>query len=1155
MAQQLLTNFTPPGSTSSYKFRAGGLFFGTSSGTNSAMNVSIPGVSEYYNGLTIILTIGDTITPASNCTLAINNLGAKSIKYGYNGDASHFASGATYLFVYDGTSFKGIHSENIDTTYQLMDLTKGKEGTDDTTGSLLTPYRLKQIINNFAPTKTGSGASGNWNINAATATEFSTDTNVTLTGDLTGSSSSPRGWNIAAKIKEGVVTNEHLAGDITNDKLANSSFSIQHGGVDYPISLGDVVSSTDLSSWLGLTNYSAGTGLVLNGTTFNHSNSITAKTSYAQNTTSAPGYAGTFKVFEPKYDAQGHITGVRTTTVTMPSAQTIPTSFNIAANGSDDGIVTLSKSGGANQVSYSVAHKKVFGASTTSTNKYSSDNTTTSITSSGTIKIPQISVDEYGHVYAAADENVTITMPTALKNPKALTVGSKTYDGSAAITIAASDLGLSNALHFIGVKDAIPTSGTYTNGDVILVGNKEYVYSNSAWVELGDESSFALKTITISGANGLTGSGTLAGNITLSHADTSSQGSVSASGRRYITGVTLDGYGHVTGLTTGTETVTDTHYTTKLFATGSSGTAHAATTNGGTYLRLFDNNTARQSIKIVGSGATKVTSDANGVITITSTDNNTTYSVATESADGLLSKEDKIKLNNTNIAYGTCSTAAATPEKVITLNGNTQWALKNGSLIMVKFANSNTASNVTFNVNGTGAYPIWYNNEAYVGSSSAYTGYKDRTITYMFNGTHWVWISSSYDANTQSNTNSTNTDSKIFIIGATSQGSNKTTYSHDTAYVGTDGCLYSNSTKVSVEGHTHDQYLQNAYTSIGVNSSMRDAVGATSLNFKNGSGISLSIGAGKNEDYDITITNAGVRSITSGSTNGTISVNTNGTSNEVAIKGLKSAAYTDESSYIKSISIETVSGNLTPVLKYTKSNGTTTVGNIDFRVLQSKLPPHGDSYSAASIPILLSNPAARGNNYTGTSYYSEMKYCPDTGYLEGIKIDCGIWESFNGDIDDCCFIAGTQVLIDLDGNTKNIEDIRPGDSAIAYNLTEEKNYLAIVKEVHVKHDVTDVAIVNFENGATLIMNAYHPIYTVNGYHSLTNHNGYDMLSIGDNCRTEKGWSKIISIDRYNSTPITMYSLDVIDINENIDNDINDNFFANGIVVHNAGCPT
>ena len=33
-----------------------------------------------------------------------------------------------------------------------------------------------------------------------------------------------------------------------------------------------------------------------------------------------------------------------------------------------------------------------------------------------------------------------------------------------------------------------------------------------------------------------------------------------ASGRKYITGVSLDKFGHVVGLTTGTETVTDTHY-------------------------------------------------------------------------------------------------------------------------------------------------------------------------------------------------------------------------------------------------------------------------------------------------------------------------------------------------------------------------------------------------------------------------------------------------------------------------------------------------------------------------------------------------------------------------------------------------------------------
>lgn len=125
----------------------------------------------------------------------------------------------------------------------------------------------------------------------------------------------------------------------------------------------------------------------------------------------------------------------------------------------------------------------------------------------------------------------------------------------------------------------------------------------------------------------------------------------------------------------------------------------------------------------------------------------TTYSAATTSAAGLMSANDKAKLDYSNIAYGTCSTAAATAAKVITLSGNTNWALTVGSVIMVYFSNTNSASNVTLNVNGTGAYPIWYNNAAYTSTGNAYTGYAKRTIVYMFNGTHWVWITSSYDAN------------------------------------------------------------------------------------------------------------------------------------------------------------------------------------------------------------------------------------------------------------------------------------------------------------------------------------------------------------------------------------------------------------------------
>lgn len=77
----------------------------------------------------------------------------------------------------------------------------------------------------------------------------------------------------------------------------------------------------------------------------------------------------------------------------------------------------------------------------------------------------------------------------------------------------------------------------------------------------------------------------------------------------------------------------------------------------------------------------------------------------------------------------------------------------------------------------------------------------------LSNGQMYVtvpWTDTNTDTDTKNTAGSTNSSSKLYLIGATSQAANPQTYSHDTAYVGTDGCLYSNSTKVSVEGHTHN---------------------------------------------------------------------------------------------------------------------------------------------------------------------------------------------------------------------------------------------------------------------------------------------------------------------------------------------------------------
>lgn len=66
------------------------------------------------------------------------------------------------------------------------------------------------------------------------------------------------------------------------------------------------------------------------------------------------------------------------------------------------------------------------------------------------------------------------------------------------------------------------------------------------------------------------------------------------------------------------------------------------------------------------------------------------------------------------------------------------------------------------------------------------------------------WTDTNTDTDTKNTAGSTNSSAKLFLIGAASQATNPQTYSHDTTYIGIDGCLYSGGKKVSVEGHTHD---------------------------------------------------------------------------------------------------------------------------------------------------------------------------------------------------------------------------------------------------------------------------------------------------------------------------------------------------------------
>jgi hypothetical protein len=167
----------------------------------------------------------------------------------------------------------------------------------------------------------------------------------------------------------------------------------------------------------------------------------------------------------------------------------------------------------------------------------------TNITASGTVDGRDV----------AADGTKLDGIEANAKNDQTITAGSGLSGGGTGdVTLSHSDTS--------SVSNANNSGNTFiqdinfdTYGHVTSVGTGTVSVGNG--------------TLTVQGTGALGGSGTFTANqsgnatISISHDDTSTQGSSNNSGRTYIQDITLDTYGHVTGLATATETVTDTNTT------------------------------------------------------------------------------------------------------------------------------------------------------------------------------------------------------------------------------------------------------------------------------------------------------------------------------------------------------------------------------------------------------------------------------------------------------------------------------------------------------------------------------------------------------------------------------------------------------------------
>lgn len=150
-----------------------------------------------------------------------------------------------------------------------------------------------------------------------------------------------------------------------------------------------------------------------------------------------------------------------------------------------------------------------------------------------------------------------------------------------------------------------------------------------------------------------------------------------------------------------------------------------------------------------------------------------------------------------------------------------------------------------------------------------------------------------------------------------------------------------------------------------------------------------------------------------------------------------------------------------------------------------------------------------------------------------------------------CFVAGTKVLTSVNGNSENIENLNVGDEVVSLNVFTNEMYIAKIKFIKVTENVSNIVKVTLANGITIEMTEGHPLLCRDAFKTICDENENNKLKVGDEVYTINGYSEIVSIE-YLTITTTVYNLNVIDFDEVDDNDTYDNFFANGICVHNIG---
>ena len=276
----------------SEKYHAKG--FAVTAGTNSAFTASIDNITEINVGTFVLIKFN--VANAANATLNINSLGAYPIYYMSNKVSAGVLPANTIIgLVYDTSlvstgAWHTVYSYNSNTTYTNLSLGQGY-GTCTTAASTVAKVGT---MADYALVKGG-----------IVAIKFSEGCPASAT------------LNINSKGAKAIFYKGAAIG--ANVIKAGDTVTFIYDGTNYNILSFDRDTDTNDN-----TTYQAGAGLTLDTSTspgtFKHSNSITAGTAQSSTTNGTTlAFSGSFTIPTVTYDAQGHVTGKGTTTLTLPA--------------------------------------------------------------------------------------------------------------------------------------------------------------------------------------------------------------------------------------------------------------------------------------------------------------------------------------------------------------------------------------------------------------------------------------------------------------------------------------------------------------------------------------------------------------------------------------------------------------------------------------------------------------------------------------------------------------------------------------------------------------------------------------------------------------------------------------------------------------------